>query len=50
MARFKDMPMDPVQMVLYASSVDEAVPADSDVRGGNGWDQDSLCGIQEACL
>jgi len=33
MARFKDMPMDPAQMVLYASSVDEAVPADSDVRG-----------------
>ena len=33
MARFKDIPMDPAQMVLYASSVDEAVPADSDVRG-----------------
>jgi transposase len=32
MARFKDMPMDPAQMVLYASSVDEALPADSDVR------------------
>lgn len=32
MSRFKDMPMDPAQMVLYASSIDEALPADNDVR------------------
>ena len=33
MARFKDMPMDPAQMMLYSTSVDEALPAGSDVRG-----------------
>src|ERR1035437_10338728 len=33
MARYKDMPLDPTQLMLYSTSVDEALPGDSDVRG-----------------
>jgi len=32
MARFKQMPMDPSQVMLFGLSVDEALPKDSDVR------------------
>jgi len=32
MPRFKDMPMHPSQILMFSQSVEEAVPADSDVR------------------
>ena len=33
MARYKQMPLDPSQLMLYGQSVDDAVPKDCDVRG-----------------
>jgi transposase len=35
MPRFKEAPMDPTQVLLFSQSVDEALPAESDVRGFN---------------
>jgi len=32
MSRFKEMPMEPSQLMLYAQSVEDALPKDSDVR------------------
>lgn len=32
MSRFKEMPMDPSQLMLYGRSVEDALPEDSDVR------------------
>ena len=33
MPRFKEMPLEPSQLMLYGQSVDDAVPKDCDVRG-----------------
>jgi len=35
MAHYKQMPMPPEQMILFGTSVDDALPADSDVRSFN---------------
>ena len=35
MPRFKQMPMEPKQLMLFGQSVEDAVPCDSDVRGFN---------------
>lgn len=35
MPRFKQMPMQPSQLMLFGRSVEDALPADSDVRGFN---------------
>ena len=32
MPRFKEMPMDPSQLMLYGQSIEDAVPQNSDVR------------------